>query len=156
MRKTSLAFWGLAVPLAVLTSGLRGQDTEWIEVPLADNTYSEQAKAMRQDTIDIPLPGFGRLEYKLGIQEGDAIVYRWTAIDLGEPEMLYAEFHGHTEPEPGEPGTVMFYRKAEGGDESGVLSAPFSGIHGWYLENRSSAPIVVRLEVAGFYELIEQ
>jgi hypothetical protein len=156
MRRTSLAFLGPAAALAALTTQVSGQETEWIDVPLADAIYSEQAKPMRQDTIDIPLPAFGRLEYKLGLEEGDAIVYRWTAIDLDEPDLLYAEFHGHTEPEPGEPGTVMFYRKAEGGDESGALTAPFSGIHGWYLENRSSAAIVVRLDVAGFYRLIEQ
>jgi Tfp pilus assembly protein PilX len=31
-----------------------------------------------------------------------------------------------------------------------------SGIHGWYLRNDDERPIVVRLKVAGFYELLEQ
>ena len=155
MRTRTGVLLGLALPIVVLTSQLHGQSIEWIEVPLADNTYTEQGKAMRSDTIEIPMPAFGRLEYKLGMQEGDTIVYSWTA-DLDNPDMLYAEFHGHTEAEPGGEGTVMFYRKAEGGAERGALSAPFSGIHGWYLENRSSAAVVVRLEVSGFYELLEQ
>lgn len=129
---------------------------EWIDVPLADNTYSEQSETIQSDTIEIPLPPFGELEYKLGMREGDTIVYSWKVADISDPELLYAEFHGHTEPEPGEPGTVMFYRKASGGTESGALKAPFSGIHGWYLVNESSARIVVELEVAGFYELLEQ
>ena len=36
----------------------------------------------------------------------------------------------------------------------GTLVAPFTGIHGWYLRNDTEAPIVVRLKVAGFYELL--
>jgi hypothetical protein len=50
-------------------------------------------------------------------------------------------------------GDLMFYRKAFGTTERGVLVAPFSGIHGWYLRNDGEEPIVVRLKVAGFYEL---
>jgi hypothetical protein len=53
-------------------------------------------------------------------------------------------------------GDLMFYRKADGGSERGSLVAPFSGIHGWYLVNGTDEPIVVRLEVAGFYELLPQ
>jgi hypothetical protein len=36
------------------------------------------------------------------------------------------------------------------------LTAPFTGIHGWYLRNDADEPIVVRLKVAGFYELVPQ
>jgi hypothetical protein len=50
----------------------------------------------------------------------------------------------------------MFYRKASGGTESGSLVAPFDGIHGWYLKNDANNAIVVRLDVAGFYDLLEQ
>jgi hypothetical protein len=50
----------------------------------------------------------------------------------------------------------MFYRKATGATERGVLTAPFKGIHGWYLRNDSDDRIVVRLKVAGFYELMPQ
>lgn len=50
----------------------------------------------------------------------------------------------------------MFYRKATGATERGALVAPFTGIHGWYLRNDSKQPLVVRLKVAGFYELLAQ
>jgi hypothetical protein len=142
--------------IGTLSQPAYAQDVEWIDVPLAENTYDEQERPMRTDTIEIPLGPFAELEYKLGMREGDAIVYSWKANGIPEPDLLYAEFHGHTEPEAGEPGTVMFYRQASGDTESGVLRAPFSGIHGWYLVNESSSRIVVELEVAGFYELIEQ
>jgi hypothetical protein len=128
----------------------------WNEVPLEAGTFLEHGVRYRSDTIDIPVAAFGELEYKLGIREGDAIVYRWDTADMPNPELLYSEFHGHTERVGNAPGTLMFYRKASGGTESGTLVAPFSGIHGWYLKSTYDRPIVVRLNVAGFYELIGQ
>ena len=50
----------------------------------------------------------------------------------------------------------MFYKKASGAGESGSLVAPFDGVHAWYFRNDSTTPIVVRLVVAGFYELQSQ
>ena len=129
---------------------------DWIEVELPDGVFREHAGEYRADTIDIPLRPFGELEYKLGMREGDSIVYQWNVVEISDPELLYAEFHGHTERVGGAPGTLMYYRKANGGEERGALVAPFSGIHGWYLKNDSDDPIVVRLRVAGYYELIEQ
>jgi hypothetical protein len=67
----------------------------------------------------------------------------------------YAESRGRTEPVNGA-GDLMFYRKATGATERGVLTAPFTGIHGWYLRNDGELPIVVRLKVAGFYELLQK
>lgn len=146
--------WVSGAAIAVVSAVLHAQD--WIEVELSENTYTEQDRAMQRDSIDIPIRPNGELEYKLGMEEGDSIVYSWTVEGIDNPELLYAEFHGHTETQPGQPGTVMLYRKAEGGAESGTLTAPFSGIHGWYLQNRSARAIVVKLEVAGFYEIVEQ
>jgi hypothetical protein len=129
--------------------------TEWIEVEPPAYIYAEHAGAYRSDTIDIPLGADGgALEYKLAMKAGDAIAYSWTAEGLADPFLLLSEFHGHTERVGGAPGTLMFYRRAVGGEESGHLVAPFDGIHGWYLKNDSATPIVVELRVAGFYELI--
>ena len=133
-----------------------GASPDWIEVPLGEGTFREFAAGYRTDTIDIPLEPYGELEYKLGLREGDSIVYRWDVLEIEDPQLLYAEFHGHTERIGGAPGTLMYYRKATGGTESGALVAPFTGIHGWYLVNSSEEPVVVRLNVAGFYGLIEQ
>jgi hypothetical protein len=49
---------------------------------------------------------------------------------------------------------LMFYEKASGSKASGSLIAPWQGIHGWFWQNKSEAPVVVRLRMAGFYELI--
>ncbi len=150
MRYSALTLIG-GLTLACTASS----QVEWNELPLADGVFREYSTEYRTDVIDIPLEPFGELEYKLGLEEGAAITYRWEAVDLEDPELLYAEFHGHTEPVNGV-GDLMFYRQAYGTNESGMLVAPFTGIHGWYLRNEGDAPIVVRLHVAGFYELLPQ
>ena len=142
----------LVVAGLVLATAASSQ-VEWNEMPLADGVFREYTTDYRTDIIDIPLGSLEELEYKLGLNEGDSIVYQWDAVDLKDPEKLYAEFHGHTPPVDNV-GDLMFYRKATGATERGTLVAPFTGIHGWYLRNDTEAPIVVRLKVAGFYELL--
>jgi hypothetical protein len=134
-------------------AAVASSQVEWNEMPLADGVFREYTTDYRTDAIDIPLGPLEELEYKLGLNEGDSIVYQWDAVDLKDPEKLYAEFHGHTPPVDNV-GDLMFYRKATGATERGTLVAPFTGIHGWYLRNDTEAPIVVRLKVAGFYELL--
>lgn len=131
-------------------------ESPWIELPLTDGTFAEENAEMRRDRIEIPLAPGEELEYKLGLSEGDTIVYSWQAPALPDPALLYSEFHGHTERVGDAPGSLMFYRKASGATESGTLTAPFTGIHGWYLVNGAEVPITVVLDVAGFYELIGQ
>ena len=147
MRNAALVLVGLTLATAA------SSQVEWNETPLAAGIFREYTTDYRTDVIDIPLDPRGELEYKLGLNEGESIVYQWDAVDLKDPALLYAEFHGHTEP-VNNVGDLMFYRKATGATERGTLVAPFTGIHGWYLRNEGEEPIVVRLRVAGFYELL--
>lgn len=124
------------------------------EHPLGEHTFQEYDIPYRADEISISVPAFGDLEYKLSMREGDVAVYTWDAGDLAKPEFLTSEFHGHNTPTPERPGDLMFYRKAQGAEESGMLVAPFDGDHGWYFLNGSDQEIVVTLKVSGFYELI--
>lgn len=150
MRNVTLALIG-----GLALAGSASSQVEWNEMPLADGVFREYTTDYRNDVVEIPLGPLEELEYKLGLNAGDSIVYQWDAVDLKDPEMLYAEFHGHTPP-VNNAGDLMFYRKATGGTERGTLVAPFTGIHGWYLRNDTEDRIVVRLKVAGFYELLPQ
>jgi hypothetical protein len=67
--------------------------------------------------------------------------------------MMEVEFHGHTEKDASGAGDLMFYSKTGGSPESGVFTAPWDGIHGWYLKNLSDKEVTVRLDLAGFYAL---
>ena len=149
----NIALVPLAALLAVALSGAQ----QWIEVPIPEVptwTYFYH-DSFRTNTIDIPLMAEdGALEYKLKMKEGDSVVFSWEVMGFDNPEWFYSEFHGHTEPVPGEPGTVTFYRKETGVTQNGTFIAPFDGIHGWFLQNQGVNPVVVRLRLAGFYEVI--
>jgi hypothetical protein len=148
------------VVLAALLVPARVAAAQYIEVPPTPApgsgvVHKDHPAGFRTDTVDIRLPGKdAELEYMIQVKAGDTVVYSWEAPNLVNPDLLYTEFHGHTEAAPGRPGTVTFYRKAAGAKAQGTLIAPFDGIHGWYIQNQSAAPVTLRLQMAGFYELV--
>jgi hypothetical protein len=119
----------------------------------------EYPMGFRSDVIEIPLrSGDDRmrgneLEYKVRMPEGSTLIYEWEVLDLENGQEFYYDFHGHTTVEGGEM-TVATYKQDVGASAAGSLIAPFEGVHGWYFQNQSVGPVVVRLKVSGFYELI--
>ena len=128
----------------------------WREYPLRDGVISIQPGKWRTDTIDIPVPAKDELEYKLSMKKGEGIVYAINYGDLEHPGVMVSEFHGHTEKGADGNGDLMFYSKTGGTTENGVFNAPWDGIHGWYLKNDSDKDVVVKLEVAGFYQRTDE
>lgn len=114
----------------------------------------------RSDMIEIPLASGddrrrgNELEYKVRMKKGATLIYSWTVEGISNPEEFYTEFHGHTLTENEESMTVAYYKKATGTTANGTLIAPFDGVHGWYYQNQSVGPVVVKLKVSGFYDLI--
>ena len=99
-----------------------------------------------------PVPAGKGLEYKLTMKKGETLVYNIRYGALADPTKMISEFHGHTRQVDGV-GDLMFYSKTGGSPQSGAFTAPWDGIHGWYLKNESPTDVVVTLELAGFYEL---
>lgn len=124
----------------------------WREYPLRDGVLSIQPAAWRTDTIAIAVPAGEGLEYKLTMRKGEGLVYNISYGTLAEPGKLLSEFHGHTTQVDGV-GDLMFYAKTGGTPQSGVFTAPWDGIHGWYLKNDSQKDVVAKVELAGFYAL---
>jgi hypothetical protein len=131
--------------------------TKWNEIPAPAGKEAlarSYPAGYRTDVIDVPIRGNdGDLEYKIQMKAGATVVYSWEVQRIGKPEEFYTEFHGHTEPVGGR-GDLMFYEKSTGAKAHGALVAPWEGIHGWYWQNQSTGPVVVRLRMAGFYELV--
>ena len=124
----------------------------WREYPLRDGVIAIQPAKWRTDTVDIAVPAGDGLEYKLAMKQGGTLVYNISYGTLAEPRLMLSEFHGHTKQVDGV-GDLMFYAKTGGSPQSGALTAPWDGIHGWYLKNESPNDVVVKVELAGFYEL---
>ena len=144
----------LTAALLLAAVGTAFTQSNYKEHPLGEHTFREYDIPYRVDEISIPVPAYSDLEYKLRMREGDVAVYTWEAGNLAEPGLLTSEFHGHNMPTPERPGDLMFYRKAQGAEENGMLVAPFDGDHGWYFLNESGQDIVVELKASGFYEVI--
>ena len=129
-----------------------------ISSPLA--ALKTNRAAFRSDVIDIRLgastidsDGMEAVEYKVRLDQDASFVYSWQVTGIADPEEFYTEFHGHTVA-AGKVMTVTYYRKASGQSDSGTLTAPFAGLHGWYFQNQSAKPVTVKLRISGFYTLI--
>jgi hypothetical protein len=106
----------------------------------------------RQDVVTFPIGAFGETlgatEYKVTLAEGETLVYSWRASTA-----ILFEFHGHTTPTDGSPAEVMDYIKGEATEGHGTLTAPLTGIHGWYFANPTFEGVTVELTLAGYYTL---
>lgn len=125
----------------------------------ASRTHSE-GQPFRQDVIEIPLGGFlegaarSELEYKVRMKRDSALLYAWEVVGAERPEDVRHDFHGHTTPNGREGMEVATYEQADGLKRQGSLVAPFDGIQGWQFSNSGEKPVVVRVRLAGFYQLI--
>ena len=114
----------------------------------------------RTDVVEIPLGGFlsgvenSEVEYKVRMNNDDTLIYSWEVVGASDPRDFHFDQHGHTTPRPGEEMTVATYRQAFGLKQHGALTAPFDGIQGWQFSNSSERPVVVRLKLSGFYDLV--
>ncbi len=106
-----------------------------------------QRAPFRSDTVELTLAPAtqtgSRLEYKVDVGAGDALVYSLTA-----DAPVVSEFHGEAHATK----TVVFYREDTATAAShGQFIAPMSGAHGWYLANPHDRPVKVRLLLSGYY-----
>lgn len=108
----------------------------------------------KNETIMIVVEDLGEVEHKFIMREGMSFVYSWKVKDV-KGDGVYFDFHGHPQasdvenyPEDFE----MAYSKSEGKSQSGSFRAPFGGLHGFYFMNLEEGPIVIELNVSGYYK----
>lgn len=111
--------------------------------------------------VEIPLGAAdwqeAAVEYKVAMVPGQSIFYSWTVTNLdGTPATVPVEvdMHGHDIVGDDEAETVVEYRKERLLAEQGTMTAPIEGIYGWYFRNHSPDPVIVRVEIEGFYTLV--
>lgn len=151
---TALSLWFGLVPNQIVAQETQTEPLAPYALGQADQEVTTTLQERwRTDTITFTVNGlvenYGQIEYKIAMEEGDTLLYSWTAS-----APLYYEFHGHTLNADGSFGEAMLYRHEEGQASHGVVRAPLEGLHGWYFLNRSyDTPIEVELTLAGTYEL---
>jgi hypothetical protein len=106
-----------------------------------------QDRAFKQETVEFKVAPREGMEYKYRLDKGEVLLYSWKTT-----APVNVEFHA--EPDGAPRGYAQTYEKTDRQTEaSGTLTAPFSGIHGWYWENTTDQDITVTLTSAGYYNL---
>ena len=140
---------GAALGLTSLSEARGATPDTPVTVPVIPGVYTGQPKTYKVDTEDIKLaPGMG-VEIKYHMAKGAGMVYAWKATG---PVMF--EFHGEPDQKPN-PDYYDSYELDDkvGKTESyGSFTAPSTGIHGWFWENKSDKTVDVQLHTAGFYD----
>lgn len=111
-----------------------------------ESPLESQNQAHVTDSAEFVLEAFQSLEYKYHLAEGATLVYSWDATS----ELVF-DMHADPEGLEGEE-FVESYEQATGERRSGTYHAPFTGIHGWFWENRSFEVVTLRIEAAGFFD----
>jgi hypothetical protein len=110
-------------------------------------TIVPQERRYQNETVQFKLSPRGSIEYKYRLDKGEALLYSWTATGPVNYEL-------HAEPDGAPRGYAESFEKQDARDSAaGTLTAPFSGIHGWYWENPSDKEVTVSLSAAGFYNM---
>ena len=95
------------------------------------------------DTAEYTLGPFEWIEFKYRLEEGAGMLFEWKAT-----APVRYDFHG--EPDAG-PEFAESFESEDGSERRGTFTAPFSGIHGWYWQNRTTEEVTVTIRTAGFY-----
>lgn len=120
-----------------------------VAAPAVTGVYTSHPKIYKVDTEDLVLPPGGGVELKYHMKKGAVMVYAWKA---NAP--VFFEFHGEPDQKP----NPDYYESYELDDKvgknqsNGSFTAPSTGIHGWFWENKGKELVTVHLTTAGFYD----
>lgn len=145
---------GTGARVGLLDLGLTGQQVEALEQQAAAGAGQativvSQERPFNEETVEFALAPEQWIEYKYRLDQGESLLYSWTADGP-------VNFEFHAEPDGGPAGYAQTYEKSQAAAASGTLTAPFSGIHGWYWQNTGSEPVTVTLTSSGFYNLAHE
>ena len=114
--------------------------------PVVKGPVGQYPAEFKFDVFVITLQPYEYVEYKYHLEQGATLLYSWNA---NAP--LIQDFHGERANMPDGGAAEESFDKENRRQASGSLTAPFTGIHGWYWENPSGQAITVRLTSSGFY-----
>lgn len=94
------------------------------------------------DRYTVELGPFESTEFKYTLAEGDEMRFAWTASGP-------IDFDMHSHPFEGGVDLTESYAIDKASAQSGIYTAQFTGIHGWYWQNRSTDNVTLTLNAAG-------
>ena len=94
------------------------------------------------DVWEYELAPFESIEFKYTLPEGQPVTFHWEAS-----EPLNYDMHGH--PFEGGEALTESYSIDKAQAMQGTYVPAFTGIHGWYWDNRNADNVTLRLEASG-------
>lgn len=115
----------------------RGKKRVGVLVPLPSDGLGQP-----DDRYTVELGPFESTEFKYPLKQGDKMRFAWRANGPIDYDMHSHPFEGGTE-------LTESYAIDKAPAQSGVYTAQFTGIHGWYWQNRSTDNVTLTLDAAG-------
>ena len=118
-------------------------------IPAQAGIFTSQPKIYKVDSEDLALrPGEG-VEIKYHMQKGATLVFAWKADGL-----VQFEFHGEPDvkPRPDYFESYLLDNKIGKRESYGSFTAPTSGVHGWFWQNKTKDDVRMHLSVSGFFD----
>lgn len=143
---------GTGARFGLVELGITGQQVEALEAAAAAGGAGQtaivvpQERPFQEESVTFAVGPREGIEYKYRLDKGEALLYAWTTTTP-------VNFEFHAEPDGAPQGYAQTYEKGQASQASGTLTAPFSGIHGWYWENLGDQEITVTLTASGFYNI---
>ncbi len=122
-----------------LERGLARMETQ--EVLLLSDT-APAAEPGATDVWEHEIAPYDSIEFKYTIPQGARVAFRWEASGPLDYDM-----HGH--PFDGGTDLTESFSISEAQVMQGVFIAPYTGIHGWFWQNRTLDNVTLRLEASG-------
>jgi hypothetical protein len=117
--------------------------------PVQTGVYTPQARTYKVDSEDFTLRPNEGVEMKYHMQKGAGMVYAWK----GDGKLAF-EFHGEPDQKPNKDYYESYQLDDKAGKDSsyGSFTAPSTGIHGWFWQNKGKKEVTFHLTVAGFFD----
>lgn len=122
-----------------LELGLARMETQEVLL-LSDTVPAAEPGAV--DVWEYELAPFDSIEFKYTIPQGARIAFRWEGSGPLDYDMHAHPFDGGTD-------LTESFSITDAQVMQGVYIAPFTGIHGWFWQNRSVNTVTLRLEASG-------
>ena len=116
--------------------------------PGASGIYRPESRTYKVESDDFLLMPGDTVEMKYHMQRGAGMVYAWKADGK-----LAFEFHGEPDQKPKKDYFESYLLDKTGKDSFyGTFTAPSTGLHGWFWENKGKTEVRFHLTVSGFFD----
>lgn len=117
----------------------RGALRSGVLVPIPGTVPLEPGK---RDHFEIELPPYASIELKYEVAQDKSFVFSWRTS-----KPVHFDMHAH--PFKGGTDLTESYAISNAAEQQGRYVAPFTGIHGWYWQNRHVEPVKLTLDASG-------